>query len=101
MLLACRGSVPLFSSWLGLCPATKIRAGKVSARMVFFVRTCGEAFVDQGKSCYEAQQRERSVAALKRHAAALGFCINPWRQPHEYGLRRFFSLRAQIRSSAT
>ena len=37
----------------------------------------GEAFVDQGQQRYEEQQRERSIAALKRRAAALGFQINP------------------------
>jgi transposase len=46
------------------------------ARMVYFMLTRGEAFVDQGQQRYEAQQRERSIAALKRRAAALGFQIN-------------------------
>jgi transposase len=32
-----------------------------------------EAFVDQGQQRYEEQQRQRSVAALKRRAATLGF----------------------------
>jgi len=39
--------------------------------------TRGEGFVDQGPQRYEEQQRQRSVAALKRRAAALGFQINP------------------------
>jgi len=39
--------------------------------------TCGEAFVDQGQQRYEEQQLERSIAALKRRAAALGFEVNP------------------------
>ena len=39
--------------------------------------TRGEEFVDQGQQRYEDQQHERSVAALKRRAAALGFRINP------------------------
>ena len=47
------------------------------ARMVYFMLTRGEAFVDQGQHRYEEQQRERSIAALKRRAAALGFRINP------------------------
>lgn len=47
------------------------------ARMVYFMLTRGEAFVDQGQQHYEAQQRQRSVAALKRRAAALGFEISP------------------------
>jgi transposase len=47
------------------------------ARMVYFMLTRGEAFVDAGQQRYDAQQRERSVAALKRRAAALGFQLNP------------------------
>lgn len=47
------------------------------ARMVYFMMTRGEAFVDQGQQRYEEQQRQRSIAALKRRAAALGFQINP------------------------
>ena len=47
------------------------------ARMVYFMLTRGETFVDQGQSRYEDQQRQRSIAALKRRAAALGFQINP------------------------
>jgi transposase len=39
--------------------------------------TRGEAYVDQGQQQYEEQQHQRSVAALKRRAAALGFQINP------------------------
>ena len=45
--------------------------------MVYFMRTRGEQFVDQGLQRYEDQQRQRSIAALKRRAAALGFA------PHE------------------
>ena len=40
------------------------------ARMVYFMMTRNEAFVDQGQQQYEEQQCERSVAAL-------GFQINP------------------------
>lgn len=47
------------------------------ARMVYFMLTRGEAFVDQGQQRYEDQQRERSIATLKRRAAALGFQIHP------------------------
>lgn len=47
------------------------------ARMVYFMLTRGQAYVDQGQQRYEEQQRQRSVAALKRRAAALGFQINP------------------------
>jgi transposase len=47
------------------------------ARMVYFMLTRGEQFVDQGQQRYEDQQRQRSIAALKRRAAALGFQLNP------------------------
>ena len=51
------------------------------ARMVYLMLTRGEAFVEQGQQHYEEQQRQRSVAALKRRAAALGFEINPTAAP--------------------
>ena len=44
--------------------------------MMYFMLTRGEAFVDQGQQHYEEQQRQRSIAALKRRAAALGFQVN-------------------------
>lgn len=47
------------------------------ARMVYFMLTRGEAYVDQGQQRYEDQQRQRSIAALKRRAATLGFQITP------------------------
>jgi len=47
------------------------------ARMVYFMLTRGESFVDQGQQRYEEQQRQRSIAALKRRANALGFELNP------------------------
>jgi transposase len=47
------------------------------ARLVYFMLTRGEAFVDQGQQRYEERQRQRSIAALKRRAAALGFELNP------------------------
>jgi transposase len=47
------------------------------ARMVYFMLTRGEAFVDEGQQRYEDQQHHRSIAALKRRAAALGFQLNP------------------------
>lgn len=47
------------------------------ARMVYFMLTRGEAFVDQGQKRYEEQQRQRSIATLKRRAAALGFELSP------------------------
>lgn len=47
------------------------------ARMVYFMVTRGEDFVDRGQQQYEEQQRQRSVAALKRRAADLGFQLTP------------------------
>jgi transposase len=45
--------------------------------MVYFMLTRGEAYVDQGQQRYDEQQRQRSIAALQRRAAVLGFQINP------------------------
>ena len=45
------------------------------ARLVYFMLTRGEVFVDQGQQRYEEQQRQRSIAALKRRAASLGFHV--------------------------
>ena len=47
------------------------------ARMIYFMRTRGDDYVDQGQKQYEDQQRQRSIAALKRRAADLGFLISP------------------------
>ena len=47
------------------------------ARMVYFMLTRGEAYVDQGQQQYEDQQREGSITALKHRAAALGFAVTP------------------------
>ena len=52
------------------------------ARMVYFMLTRGEAFVDQGQQRYEELQRERSIAALKRPRSA-GSRSTPSGQPHE------------------
>lgn len=47
------------------------------ARMIYFMLTRGESYVDNGQQHYEEQQRERSIAALKRRAADLGFSSAP------------------------
>jgi transposase len=118
------------TSWLRLCPGTKISGGKVRsartrrscnrvrqalklaamslsrnssalgafyrrmcarmdkprantavahklARMIYFMLTRGQDYVDQGQQHYEQLQRERSIAALKCRAADLGFSIAP------------------------
>lgn len=51
------------------------------ARMVYFMLTRGEAYVDQGQQRYEEMQRQRSIAALKRRAAALGFQVTQMTSP--------------------
>jgi transposase len=58
-------------------PKANTAAAHKLARMVYFMLTLGEAFVDLGQQRYEEQQRQRSIAALKRRAASLGFQINP------------------------
>lgn len=47
------------------------------ARRGYFMLTRGEAFVDQGQQRYDEQQCQRCIAALKRHATALGFVVTP------------------------
>jgi transposase len=47
------------------------------ARLVYFMLTRGQAYVDQGQQHYEEQQRQRSIAALKRRATSLGFQVTP------------------------
>ena len=58
-------------------PSANTATAHKLARMVYFMLTRGEAFVDQGQQRYEEQQRLRSIAGLRRRAAALGFEINP------------------------
>lgn len=62
-------------------PSANTATAHKLARMVYFMLTRGEAFVDKGQQHYEEQQHQRSVAALKRRAAALGFEINPTLAP--------------------
>lgn len=58
-------------------PSANTATAHKLARMVYFMLTRGKDFVDQGQQQYEEQQRQRSVAALKRRATALGFVITP------------------------
>ena len=62
-------------------PSANTATAHKLARMVYFMLTRGEDFVDQGQQRYEEQQRLRSIAALRRRAAALGFEINPTSAP--------------------
>jgi hypothetical protein len=78
----CRSESALGAFYRRLCarmdkPKANTATAHKLARMVYFMLTRGEAFVDQGQQRYEEQQRQRSIAALKRRAAALGFHINP------------------------
>ncbi len=59
-------------------PAQRGRAHKL-ARMVYFdfMLTRGEGFVDQRLEKYVGPQCKRSMAALKRRAASLGFAVTP------------------------
>jgi transposase len=45
------------------------------ARLVYFMLTRGQEYVDQGQQRYEEQQRQRNIAALKRRAAGLGLQV--------------------------
>jgi len=47
------------------------------ARMVYFMLTRGEEFVDKGQQHGEEQQRQCSVSASKRRASDLGFTVAP------------------------
>ncbi|MEO7051889.1 MAG: IS110 family transposase, partial [Rhodanobacter sp.] len=47
------------------------------ARLVYFMLTRGQAYVDEGQQRYEERQRQRSITALKHRAALLGFEVNP------------------------
>jgi len=70
-------------------PRANTATAHTLARMLYFMLTRGEDFVDQGQQRYEEQQRQRSIAALKRRAAALGFEKNPTPCPHENTLTPF------------
>jgi transposase len=58
-------------------PSANTAVAHKLARMVYFVLTRGEEFVDKAQQHYEEQQLARSVAALKRRATTLGFVVTP------------------------
>jgi transposase len=123
-------SVKHFTSWLGLCPGTKISGGKTLsgetkrcanraaqalrmcaqslrqsrsalgayhrrlcgrmdrakaitatahklARLVYFMLTQGQAYVDAGQQHYEERYQQRMVQSLTQRARALGFQLVP------------------------
>jgi transposase len=43
------------------------------ARMIYFMLTRGEDFVDRGQARYEQMHQQRALASLKKKAAAMGF----------------------------
>jgi len=78
----CRSDSALGAFYRRLCarmdkPRANTAAAHKLARMVYFMLTRGEDFVDQGQQRYEEQQRQRSLAALRRRAASLGFTLTP------------------------
>ena len=128
--LARFASVKHFTSWLGLCPGTKISGGRVLssatkpcanraaqalrmaaqalrksqsalgayhrrlcarmdrpkaitatahklARLVYFMLTKGQAYVEAGQDYYEQRYRERVVQNLTKRAHHLGFELTP------------------------
>lgn len=77
-----RGQSALGAFYRRLCgrmdkPRANTAVAHKLARMVYFMLSRGEAFVDQGQQHYEEQQLQRSIAALKRRATALGFEVTP------------------------
>ena len=122
-ILARCSSVKHFTSWLGLCPGTKISGGKVLssatkpcanraaqalrksqtalgahhrrlcsrmdkpkaitasahklARLVYFMLTRGQAFVEAGQDEYEERCHQQMVQNLTIPAQQLGFQLSP------------------------
>ena len=75
-------------------PRANTAAAHKLARMVYFMPTRGEAFVDQGQQRYEEQQRQRSSASAASSlssAAPLPWASRSisWRSPHEVGRLQF------------
>lgn len=58
-------------------PSANTAAAHKLARMVYFMLTRGQAFVEQGQARYEEQQRQRSIAVLRRRAANFGYQLQP------------------------
>lgn len=81
-----RSSTALGAFYRRLCarmdkPRANTALAHKLARMIYFMLTRGEDYVDQGQQRYEEQQRQRSIAALRRRAADLGFAITPTASP--------------------
>src|SRR5919202_1873381 len=87
-------TVKHFTSWLGLCPGTKVSGGRVLgsktkptvnravtatahklARLVYSMLKHGTEYVDAGQDYDERQHRERVVQNLARRAKELGLVL--------------------------
>ena len=78
-----------FTSWLGLCPGTKITGGKVMSDKRHHPRRTGKGNCETGR-----RAKARQTASLVRHdladrfegrllmidAAATARCFNPWKK---------------------
>jgi transposase len=78
----CHSDSALGSFYRRLCarmdkPRANTAVAHKLARMVYFMLTRGQEFVDRGQEEYEEKQHQRDIAALKRRATSLGFELNP------------------------
>ncbi len=51
------------------------------ARLVYFMLTRGQAYVDAGQQQYEERYQQRVIQSLTKRAQALGFQLIPAPQP--------------------
>jgi hypothetical protein len=61
---------------MGVGKAITATAHKL-ARLIFAMLTHGGEYVERSQEQYEDQMRKRTVAYLKRKAAAMGFSMQP------------------------
>lgn len=47
------------------------------ARLIYFMLTRGEQYVDRGEAYYEERHKQRVIASLRRKASALGLQLSP------------------------
>lgn len=50
------------------------------ARLIYFMLTRGQAYVDEGEAQFEQRHQQRVLASLKRKAASLGMQLVPTTQ---------------------
>jgi len=58
-------------------PSANTATAHKLARLVYFMLTRGQAYVDEGQMRYEQRQQQRSLAALRHRAAAFGLQLIP------------------------